>query len=151
MFERQLIFLEVVSSTGIVNPVNKLYSLAYEVQQTFFVPAKKKNMNKWKHDTSFLLTKYYSYWNVFYLVKMPNLSLVSIWSLRSLCSLRKKSKKGSAIALKKFYLSDRCRCNRRKVVSIMIAMIAAIAELFFFGVIAAITAIVAIIWKPGFK
>ena len=40
MFERQLIFLEVVSS--IVNPVNKLYSLAYEVQQTFFVPAKKK-------------------------------------------------------------------------------------------------------------
>ena len=42
MFERQLIFLEVVSSTGIVNPVNKLYSLAYEVQQTFFVAEKKK-------------------------------------------------------------------------------------------------------------
>ena len=39
MFERQLIFLEVLSS--IVNPVNKLNSLAYKVQQTFFVPAKK--------------------------------------------------------------------------------------------------------------
>ena len=39
-----LFFLEVVSS--IVNPVNKLYSRAYEVQQTFFVPAEKKNMNK---------------------------------------------------------------------------------------------------------
>ena len=34
-------FLEVVPS--IVNPVNKLYSLAYKVQQTFFVPAKKKH------------------------------------------------------------------------------------------------------------
>ena len=43
MFERQLIFLEVVPS--IVNPVNKLYSLAYKVQKTFFAPAK-KNMNK---------------------------------------------------------------------------------------------------------
>ena len=36
-----LFFLEVVPS--IVNPVNKLYSLAYKVQQTFFVPAKKKH------------------------------------------------------------------------------------------------------------
>ena len=44
MFERQLFFLEVVPS--IVN-LNKLYSLAYKIQQTFFVPAKKKkNMNK---------------------------------------------------------------------------------------------------------
>ena len=31
----------------------------------------------------------------------------------------------------------------------MIAMIAAIAEVFFFSAIAAITAMVAIIWKPG--
>ena len=54
-----IFFLEVVPS--IVNPVNKPYSLAYKVQQTFFVPAK-KNMNKSEqHDTSFLLTKYYSY------------------------------------------------------------------------------------------
>ena len=43
MFERQVIFLEVVPS--IVDPVNKFYSLAYKVQQTFFVPEKKK-MNK---------------------------------------------------------------------------------------------------------
>ena len=28
---------------SIVNPVNKLYSLAYKVQQTFFVPAKEKH------------------------------------------------------------------------------------------------------------
>ena len=73
MFQRQLIFLEVVSS--IVNPVNKLYSLAYKVQQTFFVLAKqKKGIISEQHDTSFLHTKYYSFWNVFYLVKMRNLS-----------------------------------------------------------------------------
>ena len=29
---------------GIINPVNKLFSLAYKVQQTFFLPAK-KNLN----------------------------------------------------------------------------------------------------------
>ena len=82
MFERQLIFiLEVVPS--IVNPVNKLYSLAYKVQQTFFVPAIKTWISE-QHDNSFLLTKYYSYWNLFYLVKKRNLSLVSIWSLQSL-------------------------------------------------------------------
>ena len=34
MFERQLIFLEVVPS--IVNPVNKLYSLAYKVKRILF-------------------------------------------------------------------------------------------------------------------
>ena len=28
-----------------VNPENKLYSLAYKVQQNFFVPAKKKKKN----------------------------------------------------------------------------------------------------------
>ena len=71
MFQRQLIFLEVVSS--IVNPVNKLYSLAYKVQQTFYVPAKQTNKSE-QHDTSFLHTKHYSYWNVCYLVKMSNLS-----------------------------------------------------------------------------
>ena len=71
MFKRQLIFLEFVSS--IVNPANKLYSLAYKVQQTFFVPAIKTWISE-QHDKSFWLTKYYSYWNVFYLVKMHNLS-----------------------------------------------------------------------------
>ena len=44
MFERQRVFLEVVPS--IANPVNKLYSLAYKVQKTFFVPAKKKHEYK---------------------------------------------------------------------------------------------------------
>ena len=34
---------------SIVNPVNKLYSLAYKVQQTYFVQAK-KNMN-WVSNT----------------------------------------------------------------------------------------------------
>ena len=33
----------------------------------------------------------------------------------------------------------------------MITMIAAIAEVFFFSAIEAITAMVAIIWKPGFN
>ena len=63
---------------GIVNPVNKLqkyYSLAYKVEHTFFVLAKQnKRIISEPHDTSFLHTKYYSYWNVFYLVKMRNLS-----------------------------------------------------------------------------
>ena len=114
MFERQLIFLEVVPS--IVNPVNKLYSFAYKVQQTFSVPAIKTWISE-RHDTSFLLTKYYSYWNVFYLVKMPNLSLVSIWSLRSLCSLRKKSKKSSAIAIIRKPLSSNRSDRIEKVLS----------------------------------
>ena len=57
MFERQLIFVEGVPS--IANPVNNLYSLVYKVQQTFFVPAKKKTWISEQLDTSFLLTKYY--------------------------------------------------------------------------------------------
>ena len=157
MFKRQLIFSEVVSS--IVNPVNKLYSLAYEVQQTFFVPAKKKTWISEQHDTSFLLTKYYSYWNVFYLVKMRNLSLVSIWSLRSLWSLRKKSKKGSAIAaiIRKPFSSNRSDLIE-KVLSQRSLSLRSLESgfhndhwTFFFSVIAAITAIVATIWKSGFK
>ena len=156
MSERQLIFLEVVPS--IVNPVNKLYSLAYKVQQTFFVPAIKMWISE-QHDTSFLLTKYYSYWNVFYLVKMRNLSLVSIWSLRS---LRKKS---SAIAtiIRKPLSSNRSENDSWDIKSsISVVVFAAIAEkwfsydrydrcdrwTFFFK---AITAIVAITWKTGFK
>ena len=156
MFERQLIFLEVVPS--IVNPVNKLYSLAYKVQQTFFVPAKKKTWTSKQHDTSFLLTKYYSYWNVFYLVKMPNLSLVSIWSLRSPCSLRKKSKKSSAIAIIRKPLSSNRSDRIEKVLSQRslslqslesgFHMMAMIAEPFFLTAIAVITAI---IWKRGFE
>ena len=46
-FKRQLIFFKAVPS--IVNPLNKLekyYSLAYKVQQTFVVPAKQKKNKK---------------------------------------------------------------------------------------------------------
>ena len=50
----------------------------------FLFRQKKKTWIREQQDKSFLLTKYYSYWNVLYLVKMRNLSLVSIWSLRSL-------------------------------------------------------------------
>ena len=46
-----------------VNPVNKLYSLAYKVQQNFFVPVK-KNLKKHElgeqHETSLLLKSHYS-------------------------------------------------------------------------------------------
>ena len=134
MFERQLIFLEVVPS--IVNPVNKLYSLAYKVQQTFFVPAIKTWMSE-QHDTSFLLTKYYSNWNVFCLVKMRNLSLVSIWSLRSLWSLRKKSTVIAVITaiIRKPLSSD---CSNRsdkdhwdRIFSISAIVVAAIAGKWF--------------------
>ena len=52
------IFLQVVRS--LVNHVNNLYSLTYKVQQNFFVPANKTGISE-QHDTSFLLTKYYSY------------------------------------------------------------------------------------------
>ena len=53
---------------SIVNPVNKLYSLAYKVQQTFFVPAKEKHELGEEHDTCLLLNSYYSYGNVFYFI-----------------------------------------------------------------------------------
>ena len=33
-------FRSLKGKASVVNPVNKLYSLAYKVQQTFFVPAK---------------------------------------------------------------------------------------------------------------
>ena len=66
-------FLKAVVS---YNPVNKLYYHAYKVQQTFFVPAKKKNELSEQHqnDTCLLLKSHYSFWNVFYVVKMCNLS-----------------------------------------------------------------------------
>ena len=37
-------FSSLKGKASIVNPVNKLYSIAYKVQHTFFVP-EKKNMN----------------------------------------------------------------------------------------------------------
>ena len=125
MFERQLIFLEVVPS--IVNPVKKLYSFAYKVQQTFSVPAIKTWISE-RHDTSFLLTKYYSYWNVFYFGKMRNWSLVSIWSLRS---LRKKSSAIAAI-IRKPLSSDSSDNDRWDIKSsISVIVVAAIAGKWF--------------------
>ena len=56
------------ASISIVNPVNKLYSLAYKVQQIFFVPAKEKHELGEEHDTCLLLKSYYSYGNVFYFI-----------------------------------------------------------------------------------
>ena len=123
-----LLFVEVVPS--IVNPVNKLYSLAYKVQQTFFVPAIKTWISE-QHDTSFLLSKYYSYWKVFYLLKMCSLSLVSIWSLRLLQSLRKKS---SAIIRKPLSgdRSDRGDNDRwERIFSISVIVVAVIAGKWF--------------------
>ena len=84
------------------------------------------------------------------------LSPVSIWSLRS---LRKKS---SEIVWKPLSSdrSDNDRWDRTFYISAIVVaaiagewfhMIAAIAEVFFFSAIAAITAMVAIIWKQGFN
>ena len=101
---------------------------------------------------------YVSYWG--YCDRLSPLSIWSLWSLWSLCSLRKRS---SAIIWKPFS-SDRSDNNRWDrtfyfsaiiVAAIagewfhMIAMIDAIAEVFFFFF--AIAAMVAIIWKPGFN
>ena len=86
----------------------------------FLFRQKKKTWIREQQDKSFLLTKYYSYWNVFYLVKMRNLSLVSIWSLRS---LRKKRFSDS---------SDRShndRWDRKSPISVIV--VAAIAGKWF--------------------
>ena len=132
MFERQLIFLEVVPS--IVNPVNKLYSLAYQVQQTFFVPAKKPWISE-QHDTSFLLTKYYSYWNVFYLVKIRNLSLASIWSFYTIAVIAEKKSSAIIAIIRKPLTSDRNdrSDNERWDIksSISVIIVAAIARKWF--------------------
>ena len=123
-----LFVLEVVPS--IVNRVNNLYFLAYKVQQTFFVAAVKTWIRE-QRDTSFLLTKSYSYWNVFYLVKMHNLRVVSVLSLRSLWWLRWLRKKSSAIGAIIAIISKPPSRDCRHFH--MIAMIATIAELFFFS------------------
>ena len=46
---------------SIVNPVNKPFSLGYKVQQTFFVPGKKKPELGEQRKTSLLLKSHYSY------------------------------------------------------------------------------------------
>ena len=61
-FKRQHMFFE--SCTGYwVNPVNNIYSLACKVQQTFFVPAKKKKKRELgeQHNICLLLKSHYSY------------------------------------------------------------------------------------------
>ena len=60
-----------------------------------------------------------------------------------------RSQRQRSLRYKKFYVSDRCMSQRSVESGFhMIAMMVAIDELFFFSVI---TAIVAIIWKAGFK
>ena len=53
-----------------------------------------------------------------------------------------QSQRQQSLRYKKFYLSNRCRCDRWRVVSIC-------SLNFFFSANTAITAMVAIIWKPG--
>ena len=103
----------------------------------FLFRQKKKTWIREQQDKSFLLTKYYSYWNVFYLVKMRNLSLVSIGSLRSLRKMfrdrRDRKSSISAIVVAaiagKWFPYD--RCDRWEKKSSAIAAIAAttIAEI----------------------
>ena len=47
-------FRSLEGKASIVNPVNKLYSLAYKVQRTFFVPAKKPELSE-QRETCLLL------------------------------------------------------------------------------------------------
>ena len=85
------------------------------------------------------------------------LSPVSLWSLRSLWLLRSLRKKSSAIIWKPLSSdrSDNDRWDRTFYISAIV--VAAISYdscdrwSFFFSAIAAITAMVAIIWKPGFN
>ena len=68
-------FRSLKGKASIVNPANKPYSLTYKVQQTFFVPAKKKKHELGEqHETRLLPKSHHSYRNVFYAVKMHNLS-----------------------------------------------------------------------------
>ena len=67
-------FRSLKGKASIVNLVNKLFSLGYKVQQTFFVPEKKDNELGEQRETSLQLKSHHSYCKVFYLVKMRNLS-----------------------------------------------------------------------------
>ena len=61
---------------SIVNPVNKLYSLAVLQRSTDLSRSSKtkKHELRVEHDTCLLLKSHYIYRNVLYLVKMRNLS-----------------------------------------------------------------------------
>ena len=59
-------FWSLEGKASIVNPVKKLFSLGYKVQQTFFRTRKKKKHELGEQrETSLLLKSHYSYWNVF--------------------------------------------------------------------------------------
>ena len=51
-------FRSLEGKASIVIPVNKLFSLGYKVQQTFFVPGKKHELGE-KRETSSLLKSHY--------------------------------------------------------------------------------------------
>ena len=53
-------FRSLKGKASIVNPVNKLFSLGYKVEQTFFVPGKKSELGG-QRETSLLLKSHYSY------------------------------------------------------------------------------------------
>ena len=53
-------FRSLKGKASIGNPVNKLYSLAYKAQQTFFVPAKTKNELGEQYETRLLLKSHYT-------------------------------------------------------------------------------------------
>ena len=54
-------FRSLKDKASIVNLVNKLFSLGYKVQQTFFVPGKKEHELGEQRETSLLLKSHHSY------------------------------------------------------------------------------------------
>ena len=68
-------FLRVNLTASIVNPVNKLCSLAYKVQQTFFTLAKKHELGE-EHDIHACCLRFIIVMETYFilLVKMRNLS-----------------------------------------------------------------------------
>ena len=54
-------FSSLKGKANIVYPINKIHSIAYKVQQTFFVPEKKKHELGEQHKTCLVLKSHYSY------------------------------------------------------------------------------------------
>ena len=54
-------FSSLKGKANIVNPINKIYSIPYKVQQTFFVSEKKKHELGEQHKTCLVLKSHYSY------------------------------------------------------------------------------------------
>ena len=53
-------FRSLKGKVSIGNPVNKLYSLAYKAQRTFYVPAETKHELGEQHETCLLLKSHYT-------------------------------------------------------------------------------------------